>query len=137
VGPHGGRRTMATAMINQCVKSHRVGKLVSWSYSSNFSAAAAAATHHSPMMLLPGQCGTMTIFGMEAAGPTALMPRRMLIVTSSEGYRRSHGTLPYVFLCRTQPTTNTAATYHSPMMLLPRKCGTTTNLAWRLPGQWL
>jgi hypothetical protein len=45
-------------MIDRCVKSHRVGKMLSWSYSSYF--AAAAVTHHSPMMLLPGQHGTTT-----------------------------------------------------------------------------
>ncbi len=56
--PHGGRRTTATAVIDRCVKSHCVGKLVLWSYSSYF--AATAAMHLSPMMLLPGRCGTMT-----------------------------------------------------------------------------
>jgi hypothetical protein len=45
-------------------------------------------------------------FGMEAAVPMALMPMIMLIVTLSEGYRQSPGTKHYVFLGRTQPTTN-------------------------------
>ncbi len=45
-------------------------------------------------------------FGVEAAAPMALMPMMMLIVTLSEGYRRTPGTKPYVFLRRTQPTTN-------------------------------
>ncbi len=45
-------------------------------------------------------------FGMEAAAPTAPMPTMMLIVTLSEGYRQTPGTKPYIFLCRTQPTTN-------------------------------
>jgi hypothetical protein len=45
-------------------------------------------------------------FGVEAAAPTTPMPTMMLIVTSSEGYRRSPGTKLYVFLRRTQPTTN-------------------------------
>jgi hypothetical protein len=45
-------------------------------------------------------------FSVEAAVPMALMPTMMLIVTSSEGYCRTPGTKPYVFLCRTQPTTN-------------------------------
>jgi hypothetical protein len=45
-------------------------------------------------------------FGVEAATPTAPMPRMMLIVTSSEGYRQMPGTKPYIFLRRTQPTTN-------------------------------
>jgi hypothetical protein len=43
---------------------------------------------------------------MEAAAPTAPMPTVMLIVTSSEGYHQMPGTKPYVFLRRTQPTTN-------------------------------
>jgi hypothetical protein len=30
-----------------------------------------------------------------------------------------------------------ATMHHSPMMLLPRQHGTTINLAWRLPRQWL
>jgi hypothetical protein len=53
-------------------------------------------------------------FGMEAAAPTALMPRMMLIVTSSEGYHRSPGTKHYIFLRRTQHTTNTQrpSTHH-------------------------
>jgi hypothetical protein len=46
-------------------------------------------------------------FSVEAAAPTAPMPTMMLIVTLSEGYPRTPaGTKPYVFLCRTQPTTN-------------------------------
>ncbi len=45
-------------------------------------------------------------FGVEAAAPTAPMPTMMLIITSSEGYRWLPGTKPYVFLRRTQPTTN-------------------------------
>jgi hypothetical protein len=45
-------------------------------------------------------------FGMEAATPMALMPTMMLIITSSEGYRRTPGTKTYIFLRRTQPTTN-------------------------------
>ncbi len=45
-------------------------------------------------------------FGVEAASPTAPMPTSMLIVTSLEGYCRSPGTKPYVFLRRSQPTTN-------------------------------
>ncbi len=45
-------------------------------------------------------------FGMVAAVLTAPMPMMMLIVTSSEGYRQLRGTKPYVFLHRTQPTTN-------------------------------
>jgi hypothetical protein len=45
-------------------------------------------------------------FGVEAAARTALMPMRMLLVTSLEGYRQSPGTIPYVFLRITQPTTN-------------------------------
>jgi hypothetical protein len=45
-------------------------------------------------------------FGVEAAAPMALMLTMMLVVTSSEGYRRMPGTKPYVFLRRTQPTTN-------------------------------
>jgi hypothetical protein len=44
-------------------------------------------------------------FGVEAAMPTAPMPMIMLIVPLSEGYHRSPGTLPYIFLCRTQLTT--------------------------------
>ncbi len=45
-------------------------------------------------------------FGMEATMLTALMLTRMLIVISLEGYCQSPGTTPYVFLCRSQPTTN-------------------------------
>jgi hypothetical protein len=45
-------------------------------------------------------------FGVKSAAPTALMPTMMLIVTLSEGYRQMPGTKPYVFLRRTQPTTN-------------------------------
>jgi hypothetical protein len=45
-------------------------------------------------------------FGVEAAAPTAPMPTMMLILTLSEGYCRMPGTKPYVFLRRTQPTTN-------------------------------
>ncbi len=45
-------------------------------------------------------------FGVEAATPMAPMPTMMLIVTSSEGYRQMPDTKPYVFLRRTQPTTN-------------------------------
>jgi hypothetical protein len=45
-------------------------------------------------------------FGMEAAASTAPMPTMMLIVTLSEGYCQLPGTKPYIFLGRTQPTTN-------------------------------
>jgi hypothetical protein len=45
-------------------------------------------------------------FGVEAALLAAPMTTMILIVTSSEGYRRLPGTKPYVFLRRTQPTTN-------------------------------
>ncbi len=45
-------------------------------------------------------------FNVEAATPMALMLTMMLIVTLSEGYRQSPGTKPYIFLRRTQPTTN-------------------------------
>jgi hypothetical protein len=44
--------------------------------------------------------------GMEAATPMALMPKRMLIITSLESYCQLLGTKPYVFLHRSQPTTN-------------------------------
>ncbi len=53
-------------------------------------------------------------FGMEAAAPTAPMLTMMLIVTLSEGYCQTPGTKPYVFLRRTQPTTN-------PQCLLTRR----------------
>jgi hypothetical protein len=45
---------------------------------------------------------------MEASTLTAMMPTMMLIVTLSEGYCQLPGTKPYVFLRRTQPTTNLA-----------------------------
>jgi hypothetical protein len=48
VGLHGGRRTTSTAMIDRREKSHRAENLVSWPYSSEFSAT--TATHHATMM---------------------------------------------------------------------------------------
>jgi hypothetical protein len=48
VGLHGGCRTTSTAMIDQREKSHRAENLVSWPYSSEFSAT--TATHHTTMM---------------------------------------------------------------------------------------
>ncbi len=42
----------------------------------------------------------------EAAAPTAPMPRSMLIIASLEEYHWLPGTIPYIFLCRTQPTIN-------------------------------
>jgi hypothetical protein len=45
-------------------------------------------------------------FGMEAAAPMAPMLTRMLIVTLLEGYCQCPGTKPYVFLSRSEPTTN-------------------------------
>ncbi len=45
-------------------------------------------------------------FAMEATASTAPMQMRMLIVTFSQGYYQSPGTKPYVFLRRSQPTTN-------------------------------
>ncbi len=44
--------------------------------------------------------------GVEAVAPTTPMLRMMLIITLSEGYHQLPGTNPYVFLRRTQPTTN-------------------------------
>jgi hypothetical protein len=44
-------------------------------------------------------------FGKEAAKPTALMPKGMLIVTLSGKHCRLRGMLPYIFLHRTQLTT--------------------------------
>ncbi len=44
-------------------------------------------------------------FGEEAAKPTAPMPEGMLIVTLSGKHCRLRGTLPYIFLRRTQLTT--------------------------------
>ncbi len=45
-------------------------------------------------------------FVMEAAAPMAPMPTRMLIITLLEGYPWSPCTEPYIFLHRSQPTTN-------------------------------
>ncbi len=63
-------------------------------------------------------------FGMEAATPTAPMPMMMLIVTSSEGYCQTPGTKPYIFLRRTQPTTN------------PQRPSTRCDLNGRLGPPW-
>jgi hypothetical protein len=63
-------------------------------------------------------------FGMEAATPTAPMLTMMLIVTLSEGYRRTPGTKPHVFLHRTQPTTN------------PQRPSTRRDLNGRLRPPW-
>jgi hypothetical protein len=62
-------------------------------------------THHALIMCLPGRGGSTTDFGMEAAKPMALMPTRMLFLTSSGRYHQLAVTLPYVFLPMTQPTT--------------------------------
>ncbi len=48
VGLHGGRRMTLTAMIDRCEKLHRAGNLVSWPYSSKFTAT--TATHYTTMM---------------------------------------------------------------------------------------
>ncbi len=48
MGLHVGRRTTSTTMIDRRKKSHRVENLVSWPYSSGFSAT--TATHHTAMM---------------------------------------------------------------------------------------
>ncbi len=45
-------------------------------------------------------------FDVEAATPTAPMPTRMLIAASLEGYCWLPDTKSYVFLIRSQPTTN-------------------------------
>ncbi len=45
-------------------------------------------------------------FVVEAAAPIALMLTMMLIIPLSEGYHQLLGTKPYVFLGKTQPTTN-------------------------------
>jgi hypothetical protein len=45
-------------------------------------------------------------FGVKAATPTDSMLTMMLIITSSEGYRQTPATKPYIFLRRTQPTNN-------------------------------
>ncbi len=63
-------------------------------------------------------------FGVEAATPMAPMPMIMLIVTSSEGYCRTPETKPYVFLHRTQPTTN------------PQRPSTRRDLNGRLRPPW-
>jgi hypothetical protein len=44
-------------------------------------------------------------FGVKAAKPMAPMPAGMLIVTLLGRQHRLPGTLPYIFLCRTQLTT--------------------------------
>jgi hypothetical protein len=63
-------------------------------------------------------------FGVEAATPTAPISTMMLIVTSSEGYCQLPGTKPYVFLRRTQPTTN------------PQRWSTCRDLNGRLRPPW-
>jgi hypothetical protein len=51
-------------------------------------------------------------FGVEAAKPTAPMPARMLFVTLLGRHRRSPGTLPYIYLRRTQLTTTPQCLSH-------------------------
>jgi hypothetical protein len=45
-------------------------------------------------------------FGVEAAALMAPTPTRMLVLTSSEGYHQLPGTQPFLFLHRSQLTTN-------------------------------
>jgi hypothetical protein len=95
---------MATTMTDQCANSPTVVGIVSFHSSSSYFATAATMHHYSIIAAWTTQHNNQ--FSMEAAAPMAPMPTMMLIVTSSEGYCRLPGTKPYVFLCRTQPTTN-------------------------------
>lgn len=106
VGPHGGQRTTATAMVNWFVRSHRC--------------------RNHPLLLLflpvccPRHCTSCLHdvparmmrknkrFGVEAAKPTAPMPTEMLFLTTLSGrHHQLPGTLPYIFLRRTQTTSKT------------------------------
>ena len=105
VGPHGGQRTTATAMVNWFVRSHR------------------CRNHPLLLLILPVCCRRHCTsflhdvpaqmmqknkwFGVEAAKPTAPMPTEMLFITTLSGrHHQLPGTLPYIFLRRTQTTSN-------------------------------
>jgi hypothetical protein len=90
---------MATAMIDQCVNLPFVGIFFSCSSSSYF--ATTAATHHSPIMLLLGQCSKMTNLAWRLYGANGSNADNML-----EGYHQLPGTKPHVIIHRSQPKTN-------------------------------
>jgi hypothetical protein len=105
VGPHGSRRTTATAMVNWCVRSHR------------------CRNHPLLLLFLPVCCRRHCTsclhdvparmmqqnkrFDVEAAKPTAPMPMEMLFLTTLLGrHHQLPRTLPYIFIRRTQTTSN-------------------------------
>jgi hypothetical protein len=84
-----------------------------------------------PNDVVAGKTRHKNQFGMEAAAPMALMLTRMLTVTLSEGYCQLHGTLPYIFLHRTHPTTNTQQSINTP----DPRCGNNDTLAkYKVPS---
>jgi hypothetical protein len=104
LGPHGGHRTTATAIIDQGANLPFVGIITSCSSPFYF---AATNNHH---ISFPHDVPSRTMrhndrFGTEAAKPMASMPAGMLFPTLSGRHCRLSGILPYIFLHRTQVTT--------------------------------
>jgi hypothetical protein len=69
VWPHGGHTKMVTTIVSRFTKSHFVGNLISWPYSSKF--AITATTHHSAMMYQIGG-------HEEATDSVWMLPRQQL-----------------------------------------------------------
>jgi len=104
VGPCGGRRRTATTIIDRCEKSHRSSRKPLLLLL--FRLLLIPHRHTSCRYDVSNQRSRRSDqFGMEAAETTAPMPTGMLFLTSLGRHRRLPGTLPYLFLRRTQPTT--------------------------------
>jgi hypothetical protein len=104
LGPHGGHRTTATAIIDQGANLPFVGIITSCS--SPFYFAATNNRHISFPHDVPSRTMRHNVqFGIEAAEPMAPMLAGMLFLTLSGMHCRLSGTLPYIFLHRTQLTT--------------------------------
>jgi len=103
VGPHGGRRTTATTIINRCANVRVVGIITSCSSFSHF--VAAAPTNHSSKMSLSGRHGTTTDSAWRLPSRRPPMPMGTLFLTLPGRHCQISIILPYVFLHRTQPTT--------------------------------